>query len=262
MSAWTAKVLPAVGRERRCTIPTIGSDGSGGGGDDDAIVGGPSSSSTSGSSSAAEPAASENGSGIEVASAGSSSGVAAASTSASTSSAGSSGGSSGSSGSSADGATSVTYAAAGTSPSSRSSSSTSTSAVASGLTGAGSGGVAAAADVEADDEPAAAGSHEEAAPVPWYQRWYNGARDYVYSQTIGQWDVLQQKFADNGAKVGAMQGMLQSNNSAIDAQRFDMDRAPSCGTLPTRIATFPSRIIERAKRGFAELIWGKCARVR
>ena len=92
----TLVALAAAGRNPAdITIPTIGSEGSGGGGeDDDAIAGGPSSGSTGGSSPAADSAASENGSGTEVAWAGGSSGGAGSSTSASTAASGSSGGSS------------------------------------------------------------------------------------------------------------------------------------------------------------------------
>jgi hypothetical protein len=160
------------------TIPTIGIDGSGGGGDDDAIVGGPSWGSAGGSSSAAQPAASENGSGTEVASAGTSSSTASSSTNASTTasgssgsstgSSGSSGGSAGSSGSSAGETSSVVYAAAGGSSSSTASSSTSTGAAPSGSAGQGSGGKVAAE--QAQDEPAS-GSNI----VGYFEAW-DGAR--------------------------------------------------------------------------------------
>jgi hypothetical protein len=144
-------------------------------------MGGPSSGSTGASSTAAQPAASENGSGTEVASAGNSSSAAELSTNASTASSGSSGGSSGSSGSSTDGSSSVVYAAAGGSSSGATISSTSSGAVASGSTGQTSGGSDASngpgtgslaetggviSDLSDDDE----GAHETAPGAPVFQR--------------------------------------------------------------------------------------------
>jgi hypothetical protein len=155
-----AVALAAAGRNPTDIPALVDSEGSGdGGGGDDAIMGGPGSGSTAGSSSAAQPAASENGSGTEVASAGNSSSAAASSTSASTAASGSSGASSGlsgssggSSGSSAKGTSSVVYAGAGGSSSGATSSSTSTSDSAAGSTGPTSGG---GADERASDGPAA-----------------------------------------------------------------------------------------------------------
>jgi hypothetical protein len=161
--------LAAAGRDPTdITIPVLaGSEGSGEGGDD-AVVAGPISGSTAGASSAAQPAASEDGSGTEVASAGNSSSTAGSSTSARTAALGSSGGSSGpsgssggssSSGSGADGtSSSVTYSAAGASSSGATSSSTSPGASSSGSAGQGSGGRVPAGETADEDEPAE-GSH-------------------------------------------------------------------------------------------------------
>ena len=185
----TLIALAAPGRNPTdVTIPTTGSEVSGG--DDDAIVGGPSSGSTGGSSSAAETAASENGSGTEVASAGSSSGTAGSSTSASTAASGSSGGSSGSSGSSggpapasgsgSDGTSSVVYAAAGESSFGTTSSATSTGSAAAGSTGQVSGGSAAGAEVAAADEASAPGSHEEPASGNDGGHWWESGGDWFW----------------------------------------------------------------------------------
>jgi hypothetical protein len=80
-----------------------------------------------------------------------------------------------------------------------------------------SGGAAAGAEVEADDEPPQ-GSHETGAPVPWYQRAYN----YVYDRTFGEWDAFRQKYADNGAKVGAAYGVVANNTIGIDVELAEL----------------------------------------
>ena len=68
-------------------------------------------------------------------------------------------------------------------------------------------------DADSMDEPAA-GGHETAAPVPWCQRAYN----YIYDRTFGQWDAFRQKYADNGAKVGAAYGVVANNTIGVDVE--------------------------------------------